>query len=116
MTKQTTLAQLDERERQIIFECLRAAADGPFFPEWEFHTLFGLERKEVKHFAEMCPEIDDSNEQAAKAISNSMNHLIGYPHKMGKAWQEFISASPSEVERIFRKWRELHNEAKCHDD
>jgi hypothetical protein len=27
---------------RIVGECLRASVDGPYFEDWEFHTLFGL--------------------------------------------------------------------------
>jgi hypothetical protein len=80
MKNSNTLSQLNEQERQIIFECLRAAVNEPFFPEWEFHTLFGLKRQEVKKIAEMFPNIDDSNEQVNLAIHNSIGNLLGYPH------------------------------------
>ncbi|WP_162584044.1 hypothetical protein [Variovorax sp. PBS-H4] len=38
----------DTDDSSIISECLWAAADGPFFPDWEFSTLFGLSREEVR--------------------------------------------------------------------
>jgi hypothetical protein len=102
MKNPNTLPQLNEQERQIIFECLHAAVNGPFFPEWEFHTLFGLERQEVKQVAEMCPNIDDSNEQVNLAIHNSMGQLLGYPHGEENAWRNFIAVSPEEVKKVFR--------------
>ena len=36
---------LSAHDHKIIAEALSAAAEGPFFPDWEFHTLFGLERE-----------------------------------------------------------------------
>jgi hypothetical protein len=38
---------LSELDKAIVGQALRAAANGPFFPDWEFHALFGLERSEV---------------------------------------------------------------------
>ena len=99
------LTQLDEQERQVVLDCLRAAVDGPFFPEWEFHTLFGLTRQEVKQITNTWPEIDDSNEEAALAINNAMSNLLHYPHRQEEAWRTFISVTPREVERVFQKWR-----------
>ena len=43
-----SLANLDEKERGVVRECLGATVEGPFFPDWEFQTLFGLERDEVR--------------------------------------------------------------------
>src|SRR5712691_11317146 len=39
-----SLANLDEKEREVVQECLRATVEGPFFPDWEFETIFGLKR------------------------------------------------------------------------
>ena len=80
------LAALNERKKQTVFECLRAASDGPFFPDWEFHTLFGLERDQVRRIAAAVPDIDDSSEEVELAINNAMAHLTGYPHRQEAAW------------------------------
>ena len=53
------LADLSPEERNIVLECLRGAAEGPFFPDWEFQTLFGLTRKEVKDIADAWPTVNE---------------------------------------------------------
>jgi hypothetical protein len=99
------LASLTEREKELVFECLRAASDGPFFPDWEFTTLFGLEREQVRRIAAAAPHIDDARKEAALAINNALANLLGYPHHQEHAWSQFISASSEEVSRVFGKWR-----------
>ena len=100
------LKDLDETERQIVRECLKASATGPFFPMWEFHTLFGLEHQEVSDIAFGKNKLDDSHEDVGIAINNSLNNLTGYPHKCGKdVWDRFISVPPREVRRIYTKWK-----------
>jgi len=84
---------------------LHATATGPFFPDWEFHTLFGLERSDVKAIVDAWPAIDDASENVSLAINNSMNNLLGYPHGCDREWLTYISVSPEEVARIFKKWR-----------
>jgi len=76
-----SLQTLTDNERRVVFECLRAAVDGPFFPDWEFHTLFGLHRQEVARIVAALPNIDDSDESVSLAINNAMGNLLGYPHK-----------------------------------
>jgi hypothetical protein len=49
------LERLSRQESNIVGEALRAAADGPFFPDWEFSTLFGLKREEVRRIANEWP-------------------------------------------------------------
>lgn len=105
-----SLSSLTPSERQIVFECLRAASDGPFFPEWEFATLFGLKRDVVRRISAAAPDIDDSREDVAVAINNAMNNLLGYPHNQEAVWSQYISASPAETNRIFSKWRGTSDE------
>ncbi len=48
ITREMPLTDLDERERDVVRQCLKAAVESPFFPEWEFGTIFGLERDDVR--------------------------------------------------------------------
>ena len=99
------LADLTKAERRVVFECLRAAAEGPFFPDWEFHTLFGLERVRVAEIAAAWPPADSEERDVWLAINNAMNNLLGYPHGQEAAWRDHISVDSAEVERIFAKWK-----------
>src|SRR5437879_3131620 len=96
---------LTDREAGVVLRCVRAAVDGPFFPEWEFHTLFGLRRAEVAAVAARWPDIDDADEDVRLAINNSLNNLLGYPHDEPEAFRDRVGESVQEVERIFAKWR-----------
>lgn len=100
-----SLSHLTQREREIVLRCVRAAAEGPFFPDWEFHTLFGLERAEIEAVAALGPGMDDTEEVVQLAINNSLNNLLGYPHYQPEAFQKWIGESAEEVERVFEKWR-----------
>jgi hypothetical protein len=101
-----SLANLDERERELVRECLRATVEGPFFPDWEFSTIFGLEREEVRKILSGWPELDESDKSVVVAINNSFNNLLGYPtrHKM-EIWPNYISVSPWEIALLFDKWK-----------
>ena len=56
------MRELTEKEMELVRQCLRAAVQGPFFPDWEFHTLFGLEREDVAAVLSRWPDLDDSRE------------------------------------------------------
>ena len=101
-----SLANLNEREREVVRECLRAAAEGPFFPEWEFETIFGLKRDEVRQVLLSWPKLDESDDSVVRAINNSFNNLLGYPTRnKAETWPKFISVSGIELARIFDKWK-----------
>ena len=100
-----SLQTLPEDDKQVVFACLRAAAEGPFFPDWEFATLFGLDRDEVARIVADLPHVDDSETSVALAINNAMANLLGYPHGDVDAWSRFISVPESEVRRVFDRWR-----------
>jgi hypothetical protein len=89
----------------IIAESLRAAVVGPFFPDWEFSTLFGLERLEVAEIARAWPEVDESEERVDLAVRNALNNLTGYPHGHERDWDRFLSVSPARLTETLRRWR-----------
>ena len=85
------LERLEPSERDLIGQCLRASATGPFFPDWEFSTLFGLERIELCAIADVWPGVGN-RELTELAINNSLNNLVGYPHGCDGIWSQWISA------------------------
>ena len=64
----------------VLVAALRLAADGPLFPDWEFQTLFGVERYTVRQVADAWPDVDVASEGVAAAVLNSLNNIVGYPH------------------------------------
>jgi hypothetical protein len=101
-----SLANLDDREREVVRECLRTAVDSSFFPEWEFQTIFGIERDEVKRVLTSWPNLDEKDPIVTLAINNSFNNVLGYPARNKREiWPKFISVSPMELARIFDKWK-----------
>ena len=106
-----SLADLTETERSVIGQCLHAAADGPFFGDAEFDTLFGLSRQEVREVANRFPDVDEFDDEPTGcddswlAINNTMVNLVGYPHGQDRAWASHISVPQDEVNRIFTKWK-----------
>lgn len=99
------LADLTDVERRVIHECLRASVTGPFFPMWEFHSLFGLEHQAVADIVFGPRPFDDCHPDVRVAINNALNMLTGYPHKRYDVWYDYISVPPNEVRRILKKWK-----------
>jgi hypothetical protein len=95
---------VEEGDSEVIRQCLWAAADGPFFPDWEFHTLLGFERDEIRRMAQRWPDWDDDVRQS-DAVNNVLNSLVGYPHGRWDAWHDYISPVSDDVARIYARWR-----------
>jgi hypothetical protein len=77
------------------------AVDGPFFEDPVFHTIFGLDRSEVRQVLNDWPNVDWSNTIVMRALNNTLNNLIGYPHGMEDHWDQYISISPAELDALF---------------
>ncbi len=106
------LANLNADELKVVGECLRAAAYGPFFPDWEFSTLFGMSRQEVQSVADRFPDVDEYDDGPGEgndqwlAINNSFANLMHYPHGVSESkWSSYISVNQSELRSIFERWR-----------
>ena len=101
------LVDLNSHEREVVRECLHAAAYGPFFPESQFETIFfGLSRDQVKRILSLWPDVNESDEHVVEAINNSINNLLGYPTRNKRElWPKFVSVSHTELSRILDKWK-----------
>jgi hypothetical protein len=101
---------LSDVEKAILGQALRAAADGPFFPDWEFHTLFGLERGEVRAIADAWPAPTAHPNEVTAAVNNSLNMLLGYPHHKDAVWFQWISVDREHLNELFNRLRESRDE------
>jgi hypothetical protein len=97
------IQHLSKDDMRIIGECLIAAVEGPFFPEWEFQTLFGLGRADVAKVTRSWPNVRGEDETVVLAVNNALGNLAGYPH--GEDLSRFVSADPEQLLRILEKWR-----------
>ena len=75
---------------EIIRRALRAAVEGPFFPEWEFGTLFGVNRGTLRAIYEAwpCPTVEPDAVRAG--VIGSLNNLLGYPHGEADALRDYF--------------------------
>jgi hypothetical protein len=89
---------------KIIKECLQAAVNGPFFPDWEFHTLMGFTREEIAAIAAAWPDSTEPDEQD-DAVNNVLNMLLGYPHGYESRWHEYSNATPAQIAQTLARWR-----------
>jgi hypothetical protein len=95
---------LTDRESDIVHAALRASVEGPFFPDWEFRTLMGVQREEMRAVLDAWPTVVDA-EIADLAINNAFNNLLGYPHDDWEEWASYSDAEPKELAQVFMRWR-----------
>jgi hypothetical protein len=86
-------------------QSLIAAAYGPFFDDWEFHSLFGLDRAKVKSIADSFSPDTPISGDVALALNNAKGNLFGYPHRQEAIWSKWMSVSPAELQETFSRWR-----------
>lgn len=103
-----SLLHCTDEDRRIIADSLRAAAEGPFFPDWEFPTLFGLQRAEVAEIARAWPKVDESDERVALAVNNALGNLAGYPHGHEQDWDRYLSVPSARLLAALQRWRLPH--------
>jgi len=97
---------VSDQDISVITECLKATANGPFFPDWEFPTLFGLERAEILSIAEDFTPNTSPSENTVVAVCNTFANLFGYPHGHFTQWSTWVSVSPEEAMQAFERWRQ----------
>jgi len=99
-----SLSNLNSAEADVVFQCLRCVAAGQIIrDDWEFQTLFGIEFGTLQEIVGRLPAIDDSQEDVILAINSSMNNLL--ERASDPRWSAYVSAPPSEVARVFSRWR-----------
>jgi hypothetical protein len=85
------------------------------FPEWEFHTLMGLDRTDVAEILDCWPDpapsaprgYDTAEDAQLTAVNNVLNHLLGYPHgHRGDDFLRVVGVTELEVASALKAWRE----------
>ena len=106
MTPEDSSVSLDEQ--LLIGRCLDAAANGEFFPDWEFATLFGLERDELRRAAAAWPRQVLDDEAHARAIRGSVSNLFHYPHGMDHQLELILGLDRGGLGRLARSLRDRY--------
>ena len=99
------LEHLSGADDAVVGQALRAAADGPFFNDDEFHTLFGLTRSDVRAIADAWPNVELRSANVHLAVNNCLNNLLGYPHRQDSVWSEWISVNRRQLDDLFSRLR-----------
>ncbi|PRD41882.1 hypothetical protein C5748_19725 [Phyllobacterium phragmitis] len=93
-------------ELNVIKKCLAAVVEGRLFDDWEFQTLFGVNRNQVAITLSQWPNIDLEREESLLAITGSIMNLIGYPHGRDALLKKYVSSE--ELRNLSKKWQECN--------
>jgi hypothetical protein len=103
----TSLADLSHEDRDLVRRSLEACGDGPFFADWEFHTLFGLTRPEFREAARRWTDEGRSDPEVRLAIANALMNLRSYPHGMDGRLEQDFGVSRARLVEVCRRFRTL---------
>jgi hypothetical protein len=73
------------------------------FRSWEFRTLVGVSRDEMRSVLADWPDRSDS--VATLAMNNALVNIGGYPHRAWDAWVRFSDSSPEEIHEVLERRR-----------
>lgn len=88
-----------------INKIVAAAANGPFFDDGEFDTLFGVSREYMREVAQAWPAPNDQNHNLVVAINNAFLHLITYPHGKEALLKPLVGLSSEELGHLYATWK-----------
>ena len=91
---------ISHQDIQIIAECLKATAAGPFFPDWEFDSLMGIGKADFAAIVARWPDVDLRDEKVRNAVSNSLLNLRGYPIDDEEEWPRYISVPREDLDEL----------------
>jgi hypothetical protein len=97
---------LSAADRDLALQCLLAAADGPFFGEFEFLSLMGMSREDVREVAESLRG-SQTHPKLANAVGSSLNNLLRFPHRRDAMLSSWIPGGRGAIEQFETRWDNL---------
>jgi hypothetical protein len=96
-------------EKQLVGRCLYEAANGSYFPDWEFETLIGADRSTVRKAAAQWLSGETIPIKYADVVVSVINNLLGYPHGRAAELEAAIGADMAKLNTLFEqlcaRWR-----------
>jgi hypothetical protein len=101
--KGMTNNELTIKENELVGRCLYEAANGEYFPSWEFDTLIGADRAAVRRVASSWLTDQRISDAELGVTLSVLNNLLGYPHGREAELERAIGAQVSEVKSLFAR-------------
>jgi hypothetical protein len=103
MTATEVEYELGPEDHHRIIAAMNLAAENSLFPEWEFHTIFGVNRDTLRSVARNWPKVDFHSSDVRCAVLNSINNLVGYPHRNQALVEETLKADAATLIELYRR-------------
>jgi hypothetical protein len=94
---------LTAEEKLLIGRCLYEAANGEYFPDWEFQTLIGVDRQEVRKAASSWLTNEVIPDEVMDTTRVVLNNLLGYPHGREADLERATGVNAEKVAVVFGK-------------
>lgn len=79
---------------------MKAAKDGPFFPDWEFETLFSFTRDGLGEMIAAWPDLSHLGSDAQDILVSIVNMFTLYPHQMEDELMKRTKCSNDDINRL----------------
>ena len=86
---------------KVFDQVLTATADGPFFPDWEFATLFGRTKAEYRAAVGTLRAGAALSKEQHFLLHGALNNLLGYPHNKEASWSHWLPLPPEQLNQLF---------------
>lgn len=106
-SQKVMLRKMDDEVVEMLGRCLLAAARGPFFTDEEVTSAFGRSRESIRVVAGMWPRMNLAAPEIRELLGRLTEELVGRASSDADAWEEWIQASPVQVEAAFEIFRRV---------
>jgi hypothetical protein len=100
------LRNLSKVEQDLVFQSLKAIAEGTEIGDWEFHSRLGVGRATLKELISKWPNINDSVEDSDEflAINNCLNEVCNGIRWTAEAWSKRFTQPKKRFEQTYKAW------------
>jgi hypothetical protein len=101
------LRRLDEDVVSLVYRCLHAAAEGPFFTDEEVEALFGQDRGSLRVVAAMWPRMNLASPDLRRTVVGVVEMLLRRRQALPEAWEAWVSTPPDRVQAALEVFRRV---------
>ena len=98
----------DPSDIAIVRQCIDLVTEGPTFEEWEFETLFGRTRDEVRATGASLGVAGSKTHDTVVVVGDVLNNLAGYPGAE-RDWAKWVSVPRGVALSVLEGWLDANS-------